>query len=876
MSFHAQHYNYALKTFGTDEYKGLNDNQIRENIKNYGTNSLTKNKKPSVFSRIINALKEPMLLILLASFLVTFGVNLGKFFKTGEGDFIECIGILFAIALSVSITLVMEGSSEKAFATLNKIYESSLVKVIRNGVLTEIEQSKLCVGDIVLIDSGDKIFADGRLIYSNYLSIDESALTGESNPVEKNAQMILHTGVPLAERKNLVYSGTFVSSGSGKMVVTAVGDRTEIGNIAGELKDGREQTPLQQKLNKLGKIITLTGGACAIIVFLLSAIKLAFSGNFTFNSLQELFLSCIVLVVAAVPEGLPTIVAVSLALNMIKLAKEKVLIKKMTATETAGAVNVICSDKTGTLTQNKMTVVSVCMNEFCSEPENLSLEPLLQNFVCNNTAELILEKGKKTSYKGSGTECALLNAFEKNKANGSVENYRNRYKVIDRTPFSSDSKVMKTTVAFGDINRELVKGAPEIVLQDCALTDRQKSKIISSMLKYQKKSCRILCFAHRDFVQDKNSPQNLFYDGFVAISDPIRPEVKNAINDCKRAGIKIKMLTGDNVATAYAIALELGITTDERRIINGWELEKLNDTELKKILPKITVVARSTPIIKMRVVKALKEMGEVVAVTGDGINDAPAIKRSDVGFAMGKTGSEITKESSDVVLLDDSFSGVVKAVAFGRNVYRNLQRFLLFQLSVNLSALLFVTVCAVIGVQSPFNAIQLLWINVLMDGPPALTLGLETGGSKLMETPPLKRSESIVKRKTFLRIIFNGVFVCAIMTAQYLCNFLGVKNAEKGSATFTLFVLFQLFNAFNSRGFGAESILKDFTKNKIMLLTFGGVFLLHLIIVQFLPFVFSVSPMCLSSWIKCFFTAFSIVLVSEIAKFIVRKGKRQE
>ncbi len=878
MTFHAKPFAVALSTLNSDEYNGLSRENLDKNRTKYGINSLTKAKKQGFFSRFFNALKEPMLIILLFGFVLAFGVNLGKYFKTGEADFVECFGILFAIILSVMITLIMEGSSQRAFAVLNSIYDNVAVKVLRDGKTLSISQRDVCVGDIILLESGEKIIADGRLIYSNYLTVDESALTGESNAVEKDANSIQGVGTPLAERINMVYSGTFITAGSGKMVVTAVGDNTEIGKIAGELKEkNHQQTPLQQKLNKLSKIITITGGICAVIVFVLSVVKLLINGNFTFNNLQELFVSCIILIVAAVPEGLPTIVAVSLALNMIKLAKENALIKKMTATETAGAVSVICSDKTGTLTQNKMSVLSVCMNEYCTKPDRVMLEPLLQNFVCNNSAEVIMEKNKKNTYRGSATECALLSAFEKNSKGIDVEIYRRRYPVLDRTPFKSESKIMHTVIGFGDIERTLIKGAPEVVLPLCDLSEGQRKNLITSMLKHQKKSCRILCFAHGDSEKGKtNNATRHVYDGYVVISDPIRPEVKKAVFDCKRAGIKIKMLTGDNLTTAFSIAKELKISDDESSIINGSDLDKLSDEELKRLLPKINVIARSTPIIKLKVVKALKELGEVVAVTGDGINDAPAIKQADVGFAMGKTGSEICKEAADVVLLDDSFSSVVKAVAFGRNVYRNLQRFILFQLSVNLSALLFVTISAILGLPSPFNTIQLLWINIIMDGPPALTLGLESGGADLMKEKPLKRNEGIVSGKMFLRILFNGVYISAIMLGQYVFNLLNIPLKERSCALFTIFVLFQLFNAFNSRGTGSESVFKSITSNKVMLITFGGVLLLHLLIVQFAPVLFGVSSMCFLSWIKCFFTAFSIVVVSELAKFVYRQLNNKE
>ena len=872
MYFYDKSIDYSVKSLSSNISDGLNEKNYRQSAIKYGKNVLTKKKKKGFFSRFFSALKEPMLIILLFGFMITFGTNLGKFLKTGEGDFSECFGILFAVILSVSITLIMEGSSARAFETLNKIYDNVAVRVIRGGKTVTVSQADIAVGDIVLIESGDKIVADGRLLESEALTVDESALTGESISSKKDATVIHATGTSLAERKNSVFSGTFVTNGRAKMLVTAIGDKTEIGSIAGELdKESETASPLQTKLSKLGKIITAIGASSAVLVFVISAVRLALQGGLTFASVQELFISCIVLIVAAVPEGLPTIVAVSLALNMIKLAKGNALIKKMTATETAGAVSVICSDKTGTLTMNKMSVVSVCLNEFCVDAEKIKSEVLNQNFVCNSTADII-RKGKNTQVKGSGTEGALIYAFIKSNPRVDYSEFRKRFTVIDREPFSSDKKTMTTTIDVRGTVRKLLKGAPEKVLPQCELTEKQVKKLFYDMQAHQKKARRILCFAHRDL--RASGQEKYVFDGYVALADPVRKDVYKAVSDCKSAGIKVKILTGDNVVTALAVAKELNIIDNESEVINASELESLDDETLKKVIPKITVIARSTPIIKLRIVRALKSIGEVVAVTGDGINDAPAIKHADVGIAMGISGSEITKEAADVVLLDDGFSTVVKAISFGRNVYKNLQRFILFQLSVNLSALLFITVCAILNLPAPFNTLQLLWINVIMDGPPALTLGMESASDKLMKNKPVKRSDGIVGLKMLLRILFNGAFIGVVMIMQYTTNFLGVAENEKSNAIFTTFILFQLFNAFNSRELGSESIFKSIGRNKIMVVTFLSVFMLHLFIVQVCSPLFGVNPMSIFSWIKILSVTASIIAVSEIYKFIYRVYKK--
>ena len=876
MEFYNTSTDAVLKWFNVKKEIGLNSKELKTRIEKYGYNEISKKKKQSFIKRLLSALKEPMILILLFSLVIAFGTKLGSFLKTGDGEFSECVGILVAIVLSVSITLIMEGSSQKAFETLNKIYDNVTVKIIRDGTVITVLQRFVTVGDVILLESGDKIVADGRLLESNSLSIDESALTGESMPVKKQSDAVLKGTSILAERVNMVYSGTFVTSGTGKMIVTAIGNNTEMGKIAGELETKKlDSSPLELKLARLGKTISITGTICAVIVFVLSMIKLSVTKTLTFDTIQGLFIECIILIVAAVPEGLPTIVALSLALNMIKLARENALIKKMVATETMGSVSIICSDKTGTLTQNKMALKEFCDIYKCSFPENISDKVVTQNFICNTTADVVVSNGK-TEYVGSGTECALIQAV-KNNTGISYKEYREKYGVLFRIPFDSKYKFMITGIFDGDTYRLLLKGAPEKVIEKCTLSTHQKNRLLNEISSRQKKAERVLCFAHKDLSSDdfSDNDNGYVFDGYAVISDPIRPEVKKAVFECKRAGIGVKMLTGDNQTTAYAIAKELGIAKNENQVANASYLETLKDEDLKKVLPKITVVARSTPLLKLRIVKALKSLGEVVAVTGDGINDAPAIRHADVGVAMGISGSEITKETADVVLLDDSFSTVVKAITFGRNVYKNLQRFILFQLSVNVSALLFITICALLGVSSPFNALQLLWINVIMDGPPALTLGLEKASDNLKTAKPIAKDASIVSRKMLFRIIFNGVFIGGIVLLQYLTNFMKVTQSEKMGTVFTLFILFQLFNAFNSRELGAKSIFKNVGKNKIMIITFAGIFLLHALIVTVFPTVFGINRIGFSAWVKCVLISSSVIVVSEIYKLIFRiiKGK---
>lgn len=879
MNFYDVSREKTLSALDSDATKGLSLLALKKNSQRFGYNSLTEKKQKSLLSRMADALKEPMLLILMFGFFITLGVNLGKYLKSGEGDFVECFGILSAVFLSVVITVVMERSSQKAFETLNKIYENITVKVIRDGEIIVVDKKFITVGDVILLESGDKIVADGRLIESVDLLVDESALTGESVSCKKDSSCVLTENTPLAERRNMIYSGTFITSGHGKMVVTSVGDKTEIGKIADQISTFRQgNSPLQEKLAKLGKVVTLLGAGCAVFILVISLLRLALMGSLTFSNVQELIISCIILIVAAVPEGLPTIVAVSLALNMIKLARENALIKKMTATETAGAVSVICSDKTGTLTQNKMTVTEICTGEYCQNPTVINNPFLIMNFACNNTAE-ILKEGKKFVNKGSGTECALLKACIDNKNGYDYKKLRKENPVVHTIPFSSERKCMFSSVSKNDSYVTYVKGAPERILGLSSLTEMQKRRIMKEIQIHQQKSERIICFAHVEkdsyAISEKDFYGEYIYDGFVALKDPVRPEVKKAVSTCKSAGIDVKILTGDNMTTAFAVAKELGIARHSGAVINASVIDGLSDNEVKAILPKISVIARSTPSIKLRVVKLLKSMGEVVAVTGDGINDAPAIKHADVGIAMGISGSDITKETADVVLLDDSFATVVKTISFGRNVYKNLQRFIIFQLSVNATALLYITACALMGLESPFNTLQLLWINVIMDGPPALTLGLEKGGKSLMNNKPVKRNAGILSKLMVIRIVLNGVLMSGVLIMQTLTNFMGARASERNACLFTLFITMQLFNAFNSKELGKESIFSGFWKNKIMVFTFAFVFLVHVLIVNFFPSIFGVAPMRFKTWLNCIGVSSLVVFVVEFFKLMYRLAKRK-
>lgn len=819
MNYFTQTKEQVTQSFNTCDRAGLGDEQVLINAEKYGLNILSRDKPVTLIKRILTALIEPMMIMLLAAALITLGINITLAVTGGEPDFIECVGIFVAITICISITVVMEGKSAKAFEALTKINEALMVRVIRNGETRLVPQQELVAGDVVIIETGVRIPADGRLIESTSLEADESSLTGESHSVKKEHDVIFEnntTDIPLADRVNMLYSGSFITAGSGKMVITAVGAGTEFGKIASELSDsanfansassGKSMTPLQEKLAKMGKTIAIFGFSAAAIAFTAQLVIFINNGTASLATVSEAFITSVVLIVAAVPEGLPTIVAVSLAISVIKMSKQNALVKKMVACETIGCINVICTDKTGTLTENKMTVINEITN-----PQ------IIKNIAINSTAEVGI---------GNPTECALLEKVS------DYKKIRASAEIINVIPFSSQEKIMTTVINENETEITYIKGSPERIITLC-----DDDSLNEEILSFQKKACRIIAFCH------STNGEAYELDGFAAITDPIREEVITAVANCKKAGIKVIMLTGDNITTAQAIAEQAGIEE---------------------------VHARITPADKLRLVRELKEAGHVVAVTGDGINDAPAIKNADVGIAMGITGTEVSKEAADIVLLDDSFATIAKAVKWGRGIYENFQRFIVYQLTVNLSTVIVVLVSILLGLGAPFTALQLLWINILMDGPPALALGLEPIRNDLMKRLPTKRTAPIITGAMISRIIIMSVFIVSVVLSQRLFNPLGATAENMSTVFFALFATFKLLNALNSRELGNVSIFKSFLSNKFVLVSLGIAFVAQFLIIQYGGAFFKTVPLSLDMWLKIFAVGISVIVVSELFR-VVRK-----
>ena len=857
----------TLSALGSDSRLGLTEAKAGESARKHGLNVLTEKKRKSLFIRVIEELTEPMMLILLAALAITVCVNVFTAVRGGSFDFTEIVGVLVAIVVSVTISLVMEGKSSKAFDALKAEARAISVKTVRGGIVKKLPAEKLVRGDVVLLETGDKAAADMRIISCDGLEMDESPLTGETSPVKKSAAAIPYL-TPLAERKSMVYSGCFVTAGTARAVVVEVGDSTEMGKVARSIDVADERTPLARKLSSLGKVITVLGAIVAFAVFALQLVRLVLSGGFSFTGVADIFITSIVLIVASVPEGLPTVVAVSLALNVIKMAKNNALVKKMAACETVGGVSVICSDKTGTLTENKMSVTDIITLG--------DRAAMLKNFAVNSTAD-IEKTDRGVNFLGNPTECALIACYDR-ETDGDYRLERERARLAVRYPFSSELKRMCTVVVESGRNIAYLKGAPETVLKLCGLSAAEEAAKMRLIESYQRQAKRVLAFAHGavNSLGREYAERGLKLDGFAVIADPVRKEVYAAVDEARRAGIDVVMLTGDNPVTAGAIASELGI---EGSPLLGSEVDAMSDEELLGLVRDIRIVARSTPQTKLRIVSALKTLGEVVAVTGDGINDAPAIKCADVGIAMGITGTQVAKEAGDIIVLDDSFATIINAVRWGRGIYENFRRFIMFQLTVNLAAVLTVVMSVLLGFEAPFNSLELLWINLIMDGPPALTLGLEKISADLMTRKPIGRDTPIVTAKMLVRIVLSGVYMALVMLLQTMFNFLGIRGGagREKTALFTLFVLFQLFNAFNAREPGLKSIFPTLLSNKLMLAVMAVTFVLQILITQFGGAVFNTVPLSAVEWVKISLTALSVVLFTEgykLALRLVRSGVR--
>lgn len=904
----------CLKEQGVNAEKGLSDSEVRTRSEKFGKNEFSTKEEGSLLDDIKDALLEPMMIILLVAALVSAII----------GEYYDAIGIVCAVAIGITIGIVTEGKSKKAAEALAKMTEDIEVKVLRNGKVMNVSKSDLVPGDIVYLETGDMVPADGRFIETVDLKVREDMLTGESDDVKKDANAIIpleeidvkgqkqiQDPIP-AKQSNMGFTGTLIAYGKGTMLVTGIGDNTEMGKIAETLQMDEEETPLQIKLGKLGAVIAKISSIIAALLFIFMVVKIVTRGEVNIDSsgvkaflesigpIKTAFVTCIALIVAAVPEGLPTMINMTLALTMQKMANINALVTKKEACETIGSVSVICSDKTGTLTQNRMTVENVYLNGKFVDLDKIEDMYFINNCLLNSTADISFD-GDKCNYLGNSTECALLLCLKEH----DYKKARKEQKIVHQIPFNSMNKYMATVIEEGDLDILLVKGAPEIILDKCVneisngkvikITEARKKEILSEIQKLQAKSMRILGFGFRSISQAEveaaatsegniltgSQEEGLIFNGFVAIKDPLRPDVFKAIETARNAGVETKMLTGDNINTARAIGEELGMLKEGMRAVEATYIDTLSDEELREEIKTIAIVARSKPETKMRIVNALQTNGEVVGVTGDGINDAPALTKADVGIAMGITGSEVSKNAADIILTDDNFATIINGIKWGRGVYENFQRFIQFQLTVNVIAFLVAIVSQILDFPMPFTTIQLLWVNIIMDGPPALALGLEPIRDAVFDRKPVDRKASIITKKMITSIVLNALYVTAILLIQMKFNILGASTvvqadgaSEMETVLFALFAFSALFNAFNCREFGTDSIFKNFTKNKTALLIISVTAIAQFIFTELFSGFFNAVSLSLVMWGKVILLAFMIIVVNEVVKFVLRLFKK--
>ena len=902
----------VLNELKVDGSKGLSSSQVKQRLDKYGANEFTKQEKGSIWDSIKEAITEPMMMILLVAAVISALV----------GEWQDAIGIVCAVAIGIGIGIFTEGKSQKAADALSKMTENIEVKVLRNGKIIQVNKIDLVPGDIVSIETGDMVPADGRLVESLDLMVREDMLTGESEDVSKEADLVIEMEnikakdkiivqdpIP-AKQKNMVFGGTLIAYGRASFVVTSTGDNSEMGEIAKNLEESDLQTPLQAKLGDLGGKISKVSSAIAAILFIIMIVKMVLANTISpdttgvFAFLQSIepvktaFVVCVALIVAAVPEGLPTMINMTLAITMQKMAKINALVTKKEACETIGSVSVICSDKTGTLTQNRMTVEKVYLNGKYREREELSESNnyFIDNCLVNSTAD-IEKDDSEVKYLGSATECALLLYND----DCDYVQERQNAKIAHQIPFSSKRKRMSTVIEGDEGATVLTKGAPEIILELCKyehvncmeveLDEARRKEILDEIEKLQRKSMRVLGFAYRNISEEvamaseQGTLENdLVFTGFVGIRDPLRLDVKEAVETAKKAGVSTKMLTGDNINTAIAIGKELGLLNGKYRAVEATYIDTLSDEELKDEITTISIVARSKPDTKMRIVEALQSNGEVVAVTGDGINDAPALTKADVGIAMGIAGTEVSKNAADIILTDDSFGTIVKGIKWGRGIYENFQRFIQFQITVNIIAFLTAILSVVFDFQMPFTTIQLLWVNIIMDGPPALSLGLEPVRDAVLSRRPTNRNASIITKQMLQSMIFNALYITCIIMIQMKFDILGAGFPKEGvtgpnemqTVLFALFAFSALFNAFNCREFGTDSILPSITKNTIFLKIIATTAVVQIFVTEVFAKFFNAVPLTITMWLKIIILSSLVIVVNELVKLIIRPFSKKQ
>ena len=852
-----------LKEFQTTE-KGLSDKEVEKRMESFGNNALKEKKRKGILKVFFNQFKDLLVGILIVAGIISIIT-----------DNVESTLVIFVvILLNAILGTVQYFKAEQSLEALKSL-TAVKCRVMRNGVKQEILSKDIVPGDILFLEAGDLIAADGRIIENHSLQVNESSLTGESLAVEKNAEVLSRDEIPLSDRKNMVFGGTLVTYGRAIAVVTATGMASELGKIANLMENTQaKETPLQKSLDKFsGKLAIIIITIC-IIVFVLEIYR-----N---ESILNALMFAVALAVAAIPEALSSIVTIVLALGTEKMAKENAIIKDLKAVEGLGAVSVICSDKTGTLTQNKMTVQKVYVDNKLIEGRELKKNNLAHRFLINNALlcnDSVTVEGKEI---GDPTEVALVNLGEELHLDELI--IREKYQRISEIPFDSDRKLMSTVNIVNNKSVLFTKGALDALINKVnylatsdgvrRLSDEERKKIILVNKQLSEQGLRILAFAYKE-LQDreeitKEDENDYVFTGLISMIDPPRLESKDAVYKCIMAGIKPVMITGDNKVTAVAIARKIGIMGKDDIAVEGIEIDKLNDEQLKDKVKNIAVYARVSPEHKIRIVRAWQSLGEIVAMTGDGVNDAPALKQADIGVAMGITGTEVSKDAASVILTDDNFSTIVKAVENGRNIYNNIKNSIKFLLSGNLSAIIAVLYSAIINLPMPFAAVHLLFINLLTDSMPAIAIGMEKSNGNLLREKPRGRNESILNKELLKIVAFEGIIISIFTIISFYGGNPNLNPKAASTMAFSTLCLARLFHGFNCRG--NQSIFKlGITTNIYSIFAFlVGVLLLSAVLfIAPLKIVFNVVSLSGNQYLLLTFCAIMPTVIIQLLKIIV-------
>ncbi len=851
-----------IKELNSNEKIGLTTTEVKKKQEQYGFNELKQKPKKTIMKMIIEQLTDKMIIILLIASLLSFVL----------GETLEGIVILFIIAINIIISVIQEKKASDALEALKNMNAPYTI-VLRNGKKEKVLAKDLVPGDIVYLEAGNIIPADIRWLEEHEILVDESALTGESVPVEKDKDYISEKEEPLGERKNMGFSSTIINNGTGVGVVTNIGMTTEIGTIAKLLdSDDNLETPLKQKLNKIGKYLSILGIIISILIFIIGIIH--------GQNLISILMIAVSLAISVIPEGLPATVTVVMAIGVQRMAEKRALVKQLPAVETLGSATVICTDKTGTLTENKMTVTEyyTADNLLGSKENNLTDLLVYCSILCNNASII------KGEIQGDPTEGALLQFAEKNKYN--IEKIIKENKKDYEKPFDSDRKLM-TVVCKDEQGKKTayIKGAPEELIKKCnyafidgknkKITEKDKEIIIKKCDYLADNALRSLGFAYKTTkLSEKEVEDDLIFLGITGMIDTPRKEVMASIKSCHEAGVRVIMITGDHKKTAVAIAKQLGIYNDSDLAVNVEEFHKMTREELHKKLPKISVFSRVSPKDKLDIVNALQEQQEIVGMTGDGVNDAPALNTADIGIAMGKNGTDVAKDAADMLLLDDNFKTIEVAIKEGRRIYRNIQKVIQFLLTGNIAEVLTILLAMVFNLKAPILAVHILFVNLITDTLPALALGVDPANKNTMKHPPTKKGTLFEKG-----MIFNIVYYGALLTLlSFTAYFIGLQESYETAITMTFITLClsQIVHAMNQHSNTISFFSKEQPKNKMLFLAMlaSVLILLTIIFVPTLSQFFSIVPLNSTQWLIAVGLSFTPLVISEIIKFFAPKEEK--